>query len=70
MTHIHDFVKDLDGQITCATCGAKDNEKELELQKGIANALWAGYEESLPDTPGRMAKLIISYLNAHGYKHG
>lgn len=29
MTHEHDFVKDLDGQITCSTCGAMDDEKEL-----------------------------------------
>jgi hypothetical protein len=29
MTHEHDFVKDLDGQITCSVCGAKDDEKEM-----------------------------------------
>jgi hypothetical protein len=29
MTHEHDFVKDLDGQITCSVCGAMDDEKEL-----------------------------------------
>ena len=28
-THEHDFVKDLDGQVTCATCGAMDDKKEL-----------------------------------------
>jgi len=30
MTHEHEFVKDLDGQITCSICGAMDDEKELE----------------------------------------
>lgn len=29
MTHEHDFIKDLDGQITCAICGAMDDEKEM-----------------------------------------
>jgi hypothetical protein len=29
MTHEHEFVKDLDGQITCSLCGAMDDEKEL-----------------------------------------
>jgi hypothetical protein len=29
MTHEHNFVKDLDGQITCSICGAMDDEKEL-----------------------------------------
>jgi hypothetical protein len=29
MTHEHDFIKDLDGQVTCAICGAMDDEKEL-----------------------------------------
>ena len=29
MTHEHDFVKDLDGQITCSVCGAMDDDKEL-----------------------------------------
>jgi len=28
MTHEHDFIKDLDGQITCSICGAMDDEKE------------------------------------------
>ena len=27
MTHEHDFVKDLDGQVTCSVCGAMDDEK-------------------------------------------
>ena len=29
MTHEHEFVKDLEGQITCSVCGAMDDEKEL-----------------------------------------
>jgi len=29
MTHEHDFIKDLDGQVTCAVCGAMDDEKEM-----------------------------------------
>jgi hypothetical protein len=29
MTHEHDFIKDLDGQVTCSICGARDDEKEL-----------------------------------------
>jgi len=27
MTHEHDFIKDLDGQVTCSICGAMDDEK-------------------------------------------
>jgi hypothetical protein len=27
MTHEHDFVKDLDGQVTCSICGTMDDEK-------------------------------------------
>ena len=30
MTHEHDFVKDLDGQVTCSICGAMDDEKETK----------------------------------------
>jgi hypothetical protein len=30
MTHEHDFIKDLDGQVTCAICGAMDDEKEIQ----------------------------------------
>lgn len=30
MTHEHDFVKDFDGQITCAICGTRDDEKETQ----------------------------------------
>lgn len=30
MTHEHDFIRDLDGQVTCAVCGAMDDEKEME----------------------------------------
>lgn len=29
MTHVHDFVKDLDGRVTCSICGAMDDEQEL-----------------------------------------
>ena len=29
MTHKHDFIKDLDGQVTCSICGAMDNEKDM-----------------------------------------
>jgi len=29
MKHEHDFVRDLDGQVTCSVCGATDDEKEL-----------------------------------------
>lgn len=28
MAHEHYFIKDLDGQITCSICGARDDEKE------------------------------------------
>jgi len=30
MSHEHDFVKDLDGQVTCSICGATDDEKESQ----------------------------------------
>lgn len=29
MAHNHDFIKDFDGQVTCAICGAMDDEKEM-----------------------------------------
>jgi hypothetical protein len=29
MSHEHDFVKDLDGQVTCSICGAMDDEKDM-----------------------------------------
>jgi len=29
MSHEHDFVKDLDGQVTCSICGAADDENKL-----------------------------------------
>ena len=41
------------------------NEKQLE--GAIAKALWEGYEYSLPDTPGRMAKFVIYRLKARGF---
>jgi len=31
MTHEHDFVKDLDGQVTCAICGALDDEMPISI---------------------------------------
>ncbi len=30
MTHEDNFEKDLDGQVTCSTCGAMDDEKEMK----------------------------------------
>jgi hypothetical protein len=33
----------------------------------IAFALWKSYEESLPDTPWRMAKVIVAILKKEGY---
>ena len=30
MTHEHEFIKDLDGQVTCSICGAMDDEKEVQ----------------------------------------
>jgi hypothetical protein len=33
----------------------------------IAFALWRSYEESLPDTPWRMAKVIVAILKKEGY---
>jgi len=33
----------------------------------IAFALWRSYEESLPDTPWRMAKVIAAILRKEGY---
>ena len=29
MSHEHDFIKDLDGQVTCTICGAMDDEKDV-----------------------------------------
>jgi hypothetical protein len=40
---------------------------EKKLQAGIAHALWAYYEYGLPDTPGRMAKVVMAYLEREGY---
>ena len=28
--HVHDFIKDLDGQVTCSICGAMDDEQEMK----------------------------------------
>jgi hypothetical protein len=37
------------------------------LEGAIAFALWRSYEESLPDTPWRMAKVIAAILRKEGY---
>lgn len=47
MTHEHDFVKDLDGQVTCSICGAMDDEKglvNLSIDKTINMLIDAGLE--------------------------
>jgi hypothetical protein len=41
--------------------------KEEELQGAIAEALWAGYEYTLPDTPGRVAKFVIYHMKETGF---
>lgn len=33
----------------------------------IARGLWAAYETMLPDTPARMAKVVIASLEKGGY---
>jgi len=38
-----------------------------EMQIVIARGLWKSYEESLPDTPWRMAKVIVAILKKEGY---
>ena len=39
MTHEHDFVKDLDGQITCSICGAtiesKSQMRRIAIEKEL-----------------------------------
>ena len=37
-----------------------------KLQAEIANALWAYYEYALPDTPWRMAGVIVKELRLKG----
>jgi hypothetical protein len=37
------------------------------LEGAIAFALWRSCEESLPDTPWRMAKVIAAILRKEGY---
>lgn len=44
--------------------------EDKDLQKGIAYALWACYEYSLPDVPGRMAIAVMRYLKEFGYIQG
>jgi hypothetical protein len=41
--------------------------KEEELQGAIAKALWDGYEYTLPDTPGRVAKFVVWHMKEHGF---
>jgi hypothetical protein len=41
--------------------------KEEELQEAIAIALWDGYEYTLPDTPGRLAKFVIYHMKQKGF---
>ena len=36
----------------------------------IARALWASYETMLPDTPARVAKVVIASLEQNGYSVG
>lgn len=31
MTHNHDFIKDLDGQVTCSICGAMDDDMKPNI---------------------------------------
>ena len=33
----------------------------------IARGLWAAYETMLPDTPARVAKVVIASLEQNGY---
>jgi len=40
---------------------------EEELQGAIAKALWEGYEYTLPDTPGRVAKFIVYHMKETGF---
>jgi hypothetical protein len=40
---------------------------EDKLQEAIAVALWDGYEYSLPDTPGRLAKFVIYHMKQNGF---
>ena len=42
-------------------------KSEEELQEAIAIALWAGYEYTLPDTPGRLAKFVIYHMKETGF---
>lgn len=39
---------------------------EDDLQGAIAKALWDGYEFTLPDTPGRLAKFVIYHMKQNG----
>ena len=39
MTHEHDFLKDLDGQVTCTQCGAINDEKPSPTIQAIEKEL-------------------------------
>lgn len=39
MTHEHDFIKDLDGRVTCTQCGAMDDEKPSPTIQAIEKEL-------------------------------
>jgi hypothetical protein len=38
-----------------------------EIILSIARGLWAAYETGLPDTPARVAKVVIASLEKNGY---
>jgi hypothetical protein len=40
------------------------------LKLDLAKGLWSAYEESLPDTPARVADVILFILNQKGYTIG
>lgn len=40
------------------------------LKLDLARGLWTAYEESLPDTPARVADVILYILNEKGYSIG
>ena len=41
-----------------------------ELEGLIAQALWEGYEYSLPVSPATIAKAVVSYLDEKGFFTG
>ena len=40
------------------------------LKLDLARGLWSAYEESLPDTPARVADVILYILKEKGYTIG